>query len=165
MRKWIILCILFSFLGVNLAGCHNKTADVATKISQSSPVSETKQEMLTKEYAEAKQYSDSRPIKGEYDDDRVLVSLMHDISIQGFDFYPEDFAGIGNIKSVESIMKLEPGEFEARSNKLTNYDEFHQILVIYLNEPGIEKVEQMKTELYKLPFVESVGFNFYDRAD
>ena len=95
-----------------------------------------------------------------------MVSLLHNFSIQGKAYTVADFENIDNILSVENLMKLEPGEYETKPNKLVNYDGFVQILSVELKEPGKENVIALIKEIEKLDFVKSAAphYNYEERV-
>lgn len=97
----------------------------------------------------------------DFDDSSVMVSILHDFSIQGKEYTVADFGNIDNILAVENIMKLEPGEYDTRSNKLVNYDGFVQILSIKLKKTGKENVISLIKEIEKLDFVKAASPNYY----
>lgn len=110
--------------------------------------------------ANLKTYS-SATVNEDFETSSVIVSLLHDYSIQGKEYTAADFENIANVLTVENLMKLEPGEYEARPNKLTNYDGFVQILSLKLINFGKEKVIAAIKEIEKLNFVKSVSPNYY----
>jgi len=110
--------------------------------------------------ANVKTYS-TATVDEDFDDSSVMVNILHDFSIQGKEYTVADFKNIDNTLSVENLMKLEPGEYETRPNKLVNYDGFVQILSVELKEPGKENVIALIKEIEKLDFVKSASPNYY----
>jgi len=107
-----------------------------------------------------KNYS-TATVDEDFDDSSVMVSLLHNFSIQGKEYTVADFENIDNILTVENLMKLESGEYETKPNKLVNYDGFVQILSLRLINPSKENVIAAIKEIEKLDFVKSAAPNYY----
>lgn len=109
---------------------------------------------------------------GDFEDNTVSIVITRQYTERGITFSPEHFPTV-QITKLESLtypidlyfsggFDTLPAEQQSSILKLTNLEEFQQILSITLKEPGKDNVLKAVKELEKLNFVKSAEPDYYD---